>query len=263
MNVPFIDLRMQHRTLRGEFNRAMILAAGEGTRLRPLTLHRPKPMLPVAGRPVLEHIVAWLRYYGITEIVINLHHCPQMVIDHFDDGAAYGVEIMYSIEEAILGTAGAVRRVADFFEGPFVLVYGDVLTDLNLADLIAFHRRQPARAHLSMSLYQVSNPWACGVVNLDTQGRVTRFVEKPFREDSFSQLANAGVLVMDPAILEHVPDGCCYDFGQDLFPRLLQLAIPMYGWLLPDTAYLIDIGTPENYARVQREWPTLRARAYL
>lgn len=243
--------------------RAMVLAAGEGTRLRPLTLDRPKPMLPVAGRPILEYTLAWLRHYGVTQVAINLHHCPRVVMDYFGDGATFGMEITYSLEETILGTAGGVKRMASFLDGTFLVVYGDILTDLDLKALMGFHSNQPQGPHLSMGLYRVANPWECGIVKLNGQGRVTAFMEKPAREEVFSDLANAGVLLMDAKLLEYVPDDRFYDFGQDLFPRLLRLPIPIYGWPLPDTAYLIDIGTPEKYARAQREWPTPAARRFL
>ena len=241
----------------------MILAAGEGTRLRPLTLNRPKPMLPVGGQAIMEYTIAWLRHYGVTQIAINLYHQPQIVKDHFGDGSAFGVQIFYSVENTILGTAGGVKRVVHFFEDdPFVVIYGDVLTDLDLGALVDFHDSRPSGHHLSLCLYRVSNPWECGIVSLDGRGRITRFVEKPSGEDVFSNLASAGVIVIDPEILEHVPDGF-YDFGRDLFPRLLNIGVPMYGWLLPDGAYLIDIGTPEKYERVQREWPTKRACLFM
>jgi NDP-sugar pyrophosphorylase family protein len=243
--------------------KAMILAAGEGSRLRPLTLDRPKPMLPVAGRPALEHIVAWLRSYRCGQIVINLHHHPQAVMSHLGDGAKFGVEITYSVEQTILGTAGGVKLVADFFDETFVLVFGDVLTDLDLQALVDFHLSRPAGPHLSMSLYHVPNPSECGIVSLDEQGRIIRFVEKPAAEDIFSDLANAGVLVMDPELLGHVPGDHFYDFGRNLFPQLLRSGVPMYGWPLPETTYLIDIGTPEKYAQAQQEWPTPTARKFL
>ena len=131
--------------------KAMILAAGEGTRLRPLTLDRPKPMLPVAGRPLLDHIIAWLRHYGITGIAMNLHHRPQVVMDHFGNGADFGVHITYSVEEEILGTAGGAKRLSAFLDETFVLVYGDVLTDFDLGALVDFHRSRPKEAHLSMN----------------------------------------------------------------------------------------------------------------
>jgi NDP-sugar pyrophosphorylase family protein len=249
----------------GEFVslKAMILAAGEGTRLRPLTLDRPKPMLPVAGRPMLEHTIAWLRYYGITQIAINLYHRPRVVMDGLGDGRSFGVRIAYSLETTILGTAGGVRRMAGFLDGTFVLVYGDVLTDLPLDALIDFHVAQSSGPHLSMSLYHVPNPSECGIVDLDDESRISRFVEKPLEQDVFSDLAHSGVSVLDPELLELIPDDRCYDFGRDLFPRLLETGVPMYGWTLPRTSYLIDIGTPEKYARAQREWPTLAARRFL
>lgn len=243
--------------------KAMILAAGEGTRLRPLTMNQPKPMLQIAGRPLLEYTIAWLRYYGATQIAINLHHYPKVVIDHFGDGSAFGVDLTYSCEEQILGTAGGVKRMAHFFDATFVLVYGDVLTDLDLKALVDFHFDQPAGPHLSMSLYHVPNPSDCGIVGVNEQGLITRFVEKPASQDVFSDLASAGVLVIDPELLEYVPEDCFYDFGRDLFPRLLTLGVPMYAWTVPETTYLIDIGSKNKYDKVQSEWPTSIARKFL
>jgi GTP:adenosylcobinamide-phosphate guanylyltransferase len=151
--------------------KALILAAGEGTRLRPLTLDRPKPMLPIAGRPLLEHTIRWLHSYGVHEIAINLHYRPAAIVQHFGDGAAFDVCIVYSYEDPILGTAGAVRKLARFFDsGPFLVVYGDVLTDLDLGRLMAFHaecgRRDPSVA-ATLSLYHVPNPTEVGLVGLD------------------------------------------------------------------------------------------------
>jgi NDP-sugar pyrophosphorylase family protein len=243
--------------------KAMILAAGEGTRLRPLTANVPKPMVPVAGRPALEYTVEWLRHYGIREIVMNLHHCPEAVIRHFGDGRAFGVSIDYSVEERILGTAGGTKRQASVFDGPFVVVYGDVLTDLDLSALAEYHSTRASALHLTMSLYRVPDPERCGVAVLDVEGRVTRFVEKPRRGQCPSDLASAGVLILDPEILRNVPDGVFYDYGQDLFPALLQDGIPIYGWPLPNDAYLIDFGTPENYQRAQTEWPTARSQRFM
>ncbi|HEY7203335.1 MAG TPA: nucleotidyltransferase family protein [Methylomirabilota bacterium] len=243
--------------------KAMILAAGEGTRLRPLTLDRPKPMLPVAGRPLLEHIIAWLRHHHITRIAMNLHHRPQIVMDHFGRGVDFGVDITYSIEDEILGTAGGAKRLAPFLDEPFVLVYGDVLTDFDLSALIEFHRSRPPEPHLSIALYRVPNPWDCGIVGLDGEGRILRFVEKPKREDVFSDLASTGVLVVDHELLQYVPAGRFSDFGLDILPALLRSGVPLHGWTIPDSAYLVDVGSPERYARVQREWPTAAARTFV
>lgn len=236
--------------------KAMILAAGEGTRLRPLTLERPKPMLPIAGRPAIEYTVVWLRRHGIRDIAINLYHKPDAVRAHFGDGARFGVSIRYSVEREILGTAGGVRRLADFFDEPFVVVYGDVLTDMDLGALIDFHRARAAeRPHLTLALYRAPNPAACGIIALDDAGRVTRFVEKPPPDDIFSDLANAGVQVMEPGLVSLIPPNTFYDFGHDLIPRLLAEGWPVFGMPMPPGSYLIDFGTPEQYARAQVEWP--------
>jgi NDP-sugar pyrophosphorylase family protein len=243
--------------------KAMILAAGEGTRLRPLTLDRPKPMLPVAGRPLLEHIIAWLRHYRITRIAMNLHHCPRVVMDHFGSGKNFGVDITYSVEEEILGTAGGAKRLSPFLDETFVLVYGDVLTDFDLGALIDFHRSRPPVPHLTISLYHVPNPWDCGIVGLDEQARILRFVEKPKKEDVFSDLASTGVLVVDHELLQHVPAGRFSDFGHDVLPALLRSDVPLHGWIIPDSAYLVDVGSPDRYERIQREWPTDAARAFV
>jgi NDP-sugar pyrophosphorylase family protein len=219
----------------------------------------------------LEHIIAWLRRYGITRLAINLHYKPETITSHFGNGCAFGVAITYSYEDPILGTAGAARKLQDFLgDGSFLVVYGDVLTNLDLAALHAFHQGQLAadggRPGLTMALYHVPNPTEVGLVGLAAPdgGRVTRFVEKPRPEQVFTDLANAGVLVVEPGILDAIPAGIYYDFGHDLFPRLLAptgsgLAegAPLYGWPLPKGTYLIDIGSPEKYQRVQEEWPLI------
>jgi NDP-sugar pyrophosphorylase family protein len=234
--------------------KGMILAAGEGTRLRPWTIDRPKVMLSIAGRPLLEHTVAWLKHFGVTDIAINLHYKPQVIQQHFADGGRFGVRIRYSLENDILGTAGGVKRLADFFDETFVMIYGDVLTDLDLDALCRFHLRQDF-PHLTMSLYRVPNPTECGVVALDDTGRITRFVEKPPPGDVFSDLASAGVLIVDPEVLSFIPEEGFSDFGKDVFPALLNRGFPMYGWPIPADSYLIDIGSPEKYSQVQVEWP--------
>ncbi len=241
----------------------MILAAGEGTRLRPHTLTVPKPMLPVAGRPTIEWIVLWLRYYGISEIVINLHHQPRPVLDYFGDGRAWGVNVTFSLEETILGTAGGVKRVENLFQEPFVVVYGDVLTDMDLGNLLAFHNSWDRQPHVTLSLYAAPNPWECGIVAVDRDHRVTRFVEKPPRDQVFSNLTNAGILVLDPPILNYIPFAGFSDISHDLLPKLLQCDVPVYAQPMEEGVYLIDIGTLEKYQRVQHEWPTTRARRYL
>jgi mannose-1-phosphate guanylyltransferase len=236
--------------------RGLILAAGEGRRLRPLTLTRPKPMLPVAGRPLLEHIVTLFRHHGVTQLAVNLHHRPVAITAHFGNGRQWGVRILYSYEQQLLGSAGAAKKLGWFFDQTFVVFYGDLYTELNLGGLIAFHRRHNALA--TIALYEVSNPTACGIVELDRQQRIRRFVEKPAPEEIFSNLANAGVYVLEPALLGFVPPGTPFDFGQDLFPILLDLGLPIMGFPIQEP--LIDIGTWDKYLALQQ---TCRVQADL
>jgi mannose-1-phosphate guanylyltransferase/phosphomannomutase len=235
--------------------RALILAAGEGTRLRPLTLERPKPMLPIGGRPILEHLIALLRRHGVTEIAINLHYRPDAILDHFGSGDSFGVSLTYSHEENLLGSAGAARRLAWFFDGPFLVLYGDVLTDLDLSALVNRHRATGAA--VTLALYRVADPSRCGIVELTDDNRIRRFIEKPRPEQTFSDLANAGVYVVEPSVLAGVPAGRPFDFGLDLFPRLLERDFPLYGFCLP--GYILDIGSIERYRQAEAD---LRAGAF-
>jgi NDP-sugar pyrophosphorylase family protein len=230
--------------------KALVLAAGEGQRLRPLTVDRPKPMLPVGGRPLLEHTILLLKKHGIEEIAINLHYQPWAIVSHFGQGEQWGVHIRYSVEERLLGSAGAARQLAWFLgDSSFLVFYGDLFTDLDLSDLIAAHRQ--ASALLTMALYEVDNPTECGIVDLDGHSRVTRFVEKPSPDQVFSHLANAGVLVAEPEVLDLIPPDTAVDLGHHTLPQMLARKMPIAGY--PIRQRLIDIGTPEKYGRAQ-EW---------
>ena len=230
----------------------MILAAGEGTRLRPLSLDRPKPMAPVAGRPLLEYTIDWLVKYGVQDVAINLHYKPEAITGHFGDGRAFGVRLTYSHEEQLLGTAGAVKRLECFFDQTFVLIYGDVLTDLDLTDLEAYHRQKAGLG--TVALYRVDNPTVRGLVEIDPTGRILRFVEKPRPEEVFTDLANSGVYILEPEVLQYIPPDTACDFGRDLFPALLERHVPLYGYPLAEDEYLIDIGSPESYAQANHDW---------
>jgi mannose-1-phosphate guanylyltransferase/phosphomannomutase len=244
--------------------RALVLAAGEGTRLRPLTLTMPKPMVPIAGKPLLDTTVCWLRDQGIADIAINLHYKPEVITNYFGDGHNLGVNLHYSHETKILGTAGAARKIRDWVDGgTLVLVYGDVLTDLNINAMLRFHyeaARKDPDLMVTMSLYHVPNPTEVGLVGMDERGRVNRFLEKPRPEEVFTDLANAGVLIMQPETLDLIPEDTFCDFGLHVFPMLLQSGLGIYGWVVPDDTYLLDIGSPEKYAQANREWP---ARAHV
>ncbi|GAB4531001.1 MAG: hypothetical protein Kow0063_09740 [Anaerolineae bacterium] len=227
--------------------KGMILAAGEGRRLRPLTDHVPKPMLPLAGRPLLEHIIVYLRDCGITELAINLYHRPAVVMDYFGDGSRWGVSLRYSVEERLLGSAGGVKRLQDFFDDTFVVYYGDVYTRADLVPMIELHRRCKVLA--TMGLYRVPDPWNRGIVELDGQV-ISRFVEKPPRGHIFSDLANAGIYVLEPAVMDWIPDDRPWDFGQHVFPALLADKVRVAGYVIEDP--LIDIGLPEKYEQANQ-----------
>ena len=238
--------------------KALILAAGKGTRLGELTAQRPKPMIEVGDRPLLAYLIDWLHGYGITEIGVNLHHNRNVITDYFGDGGEYGVSLTYSYEPTLLGTAGAARQLRSFLDETFVLVYGDVYTNLNLARLINFHRRKKRALKqadscrtLTLALYRVLNPSQCGLVDLDSNERITRFVEKPPVEEVFTDLANAGMCVVEPGVLDCIPSDVVYDFGHDLFPRLLAADAPLFGLPIAADEFLIDIGTPSGLARAR------------
>ena len=228
--------------------KGMILAAGEGKRLRPLTNYLPKPMLPLAGRPLLEHIITHLRDCGVTDLALNLYHLPTMVMDYFGDGRRWGVRLRYSVEDHLLGSAGGVKRLQSFFDDTFLVYYGDVFTRADLRPMIALHRHSGAVA--TMGLYRVPDPWNRGIVQLDNSQNIVRFVEKPARDEVFSDLANAGIYILEPTVLDRVPAEQMCDFGHDVFPQLLSDGVQVTGYVIKDL--LIDIGLPEKYKQANR-----------
>jgi NDP-sugar pyrophosphorylase family protein len=230
--------------------RALVLAAGEGQRLRPLTLQMPKPMVPVGGRPILAHLVGLLRRHGITDIAINLHYRPEAIVSYFGDGAEFGVTLTYSYEEQLLGSAGAARALRSFLTDTFVVLYGDVLTNVNLTSLVTRHRESHSAG--TLGLYEVSDPSRCGIVELDESDRVTRFVEKPEPGTIEGNLANSGILVLEPSVLQYVPETGVVDFGLHLFPFLLKNGIPVSGTRLD--GYILDIGSPNRLAQAEADY---------
>jgi len=234
-----------------EVTKAMILAAGEGTRLRPLTLETPKVLLPIGGVPLICHTLAWLKRHGISEVAVNLHHLGEKIREFLGNGSRFGLEISYSQEEPILGTAGGVKRMEHFFDGTFIVVYGDVLTDIDLSVMIAFHQDKKALA--TLALFEAPNPSDVGVVQLDKEDRVVSFVEKPPREASPRSLGSGGIYVLERKVLDSIPSQGFYDFAYDVFPRLIQSRLPICGYVLDFRDYLIDIGTPEKYRKANSD----------
>jgi len=233
--------------------KAMILAAGEGRRLRPLTLTCPKPMLPIGNRPLLEHNILLLRSHGIREIAINLHYMPHVITDYFGNGIKWGVKLHYSLEETLLGSAGALKRVESFLDETFVVMYGDLFTLMRLEPII--ERHQTLKAQVTVAVHEVSNPCDKGIVSLDRHGWITSFVEKPRPDQVFSNLANAGVYIMEPDVLHWVPPQTVCDFGYHIFPWLIKNGKRLAGCPISDL--LIDIGNMSSYEQAQ-QWAIQR-----
>jgi mannose-1-phosphate guanylyltransferase/phosphomannomutase len=231
--------------------KALILAAGLGTRLGRLSADLPKCMLPVAGQPLIERLVHWVHSHGIDEIAINLHHHADKIVAHLGSGERFGVRITYSFEEQLLGTAGAAKRLQSFFDGSFAVIYGDSYTNMDLTRLTNAHalRQTDGTPRVTMALVRVPNPSACGLADVATDGRVTRFVEKPPPSEVFTDLANAGMLVCDTGVLDLIPPAMPSDFGRDVLPLALEKGIPIHGEILRHDEFLIDIGTPLAYRR--------------
>jgi len=231
--------------------KAFILAAGLGTRLRSLGLDVPKVMVPICGKPLLEHHLELFKRQGIREFIVNLHYLPEKITDYFGDGSKFGVTIEYSREPELLGTAGAVKKMEHALrDGMFVVFYGDNLVSMDFAPLLEFHRKR--RALATVALFESSEPWTGGVVETDASGRVRRFVEKPDRKEISTNLISAGIFVVEPAVLQEIPAGQFCDFGKEVFPRMLAKGLPVYA-MKPD-AYIHDVGTPERLAKAQRDF---------
>jgi NDP-sugar pyrophosphorylase family protein len=230
--------------------KAILLAAGMSTRLRPLTDDRPKPMLALGDAPLLEYNVRRLARHGITEIAINLHHCPHVVRDHFGDGSSYGVKIVYFDEPTLLGTAGAIKAMASFIAGHRTLVhYGDNLTTCALDDLETLHEARGGIATIALFSKEDVSPHSA--VEYEADRRITRFVEKPKPHETTSRWISAGVQIVESSILNYIPEHARYDFGFDLFPRLLNSGERMYAYCMSDTEGLWWIDTPADYARAR------------
>ena len=224
--------------------KAVVMAGGEGSRLRPLTSRRPKPLAPVANKPVMEHIVDLLRRHGFTEIVATLHYLADEIESYFGDGSAFGVSMRYVVEDTPLGTAGAVKLAAEILgDEPFLIISGDALTDIDLGALVADHARSGASA--TITLQRVKNPLEFGVVITDENRRITRFLEKPSWGEIFSDTINTGIYVLDPIVLSYMDAGKSYDFSRDIFPRLLHEGKIVSGYIASE--YWTDIGNLQQY----------------
>ena len=223
--------------------KAVVMAGGEGTRLRPLTSNQPKPMVPVVGKPCMEHILELLREHGMGEVIVTVAFLPQAIRSYFGQGETLGMEIGYSVEESPLGTAGSVRLAGKQLDETFLVISGDALCDVDLSALVAFHKEKGAA--VTIGLKSVENPLEFGIVVTDEEGRIERFLEKPSWGQVFSDTINTGIYVMEPEVLKHVPGDRPYDFSKELFPYLLEMGRPLYGYVMD--GYWQDIGNLDQF----------------
>ncbi len=228
---------------------AVILAGGKGTRLRPLTLHTPKPIVPILSRPFLALQIELLKSTGIEKIVLSLSYQPRRIEEIFGNGSDLGVSIHYTMEPEPLGTAGAVKNAEALLSNRTVVFNGDVLSDLDLSAVLRFHEEVGAKA--TIVLTPVANPSAYGLVETAEDGRVRRFLEKPSYDEITCDTINAGVYVLEPELLEYIPKGTNYSFERGFFPHLLAEGVPFFAYV--HRGYWIDIGTPEKYLKVHRD----------
>src|SRR5262245_1844728 len=222
---------------------AVILAGGEGTRLRPLTLHTPKPVVPIVNRPFLFYQIDVLKRADIKDITLSLSYQPNKIADIFGDGDEYGLKIRYAVEASPLGTAGAYKNAQEHLTESTIVFNGDILTDIDIAKVIDYHREKKAAA--TIVLTPVENPSAYGLVETEADGRVRRFLEKPKPEEITCNTINAGVYVLEPHVLDYIPMGEKYSFEYQLFPALRENKETFYAFTWG--GYWLDIGTPQRY----------------
>ena len=223
--------------------KAVIMAGGFGTRLRPLTCNIPKPVVNVANRPIMEHILALLKAHGLVDVTAILYHQPEIIRDAFKDGSEFGVTINYVKTEADLGTAGAVKYSTTGVKDTFLVISGDVLTDIDLTRSIEFHKKK--KSLFTIVLTRVPNPLAFGVVIAEKSGKITKFLEKPSWGEVFSDTVNTGIYIIEPEAMKFVPDNKEFDFSKNLFPILMENKIQIWGHVAH--GYWRDVGNINEY----------------
>src|SRR6266508_3009718 len=229
--------------------KAVIMAGGEGSRLRPLTSNMPKPMLPLLNAPMMEHIVSLLKRHGFDDIVVTVAYMANVIRTYFGDGSEFGVRMVYATEEHPLGTAGSVRNAMDELDDRFLVISGDVLTDIDLGAMLTFHDEKKALA--TIGLCHVENPREFGIVITRDEGSIERCLEKPTWGQVFSDTINTGIFVFEPEIFDHIPPDQAVDFSSEVFPRLLEEEQPVFGAITD--GYWEDVGTLEAYVRAHKD----------
>ena len=241
--------------------KAVIMAGGEGTRLRPITSLRPKPMVPIVNQPVMEHIIGLVKHHGIDEVVATLAFMPRAIQDYFGAGEEWGVEISYAVEESPLGTAGSVKNAQHLLGGeePFLVISGDAITDIDLTEVVRFHKESGGA--VTIALKRVPDPLDFGVVVTAEDGLVERFLEKPTWGQVFTDTINTGIYVIEPWVLDYIPEGESYDFSGDLFPRLMEDGHSIYGVAVE--GYWCDVGSHDSYMQVHRDILDGQAKVFI
>src|SRR5690242_843989 len=229
--------------------KAVVMAGGEGSRLRPLTVTRPKPMVPIVGRPVMDHILNLLKAHGIGDVVVTVQYMASAIEDYFGDGSQLGMRIVYSREEVPLGTAGSVKNAEEHLTEPFLVISGDALTDFNLSKIIRFHETHHALATLTLA--HVDNPLEYGVIITDEGGHIRQFLEKPSWGEVFSDTINTGIYVLDPKVFTYFEKNKPFDFSQELFPLMLEKGDPLHGFIAD--GYWCDIGNLATYMQANSD----------
>ncbi len=228
---------------------AVVMAGGEGSRLRPLTINRPKPMVSIVNKPCLGHIFDLLKRHGIEDAFVTLQYLASVIQDSYGDGGAVGMRLRYSVEETPLGTGGSVRQIGDALDSTFLVISGDALTDIDLTKVIAFHKER--KAAVTLTLVRVPDPLEYGVVITQPDGRITKFLEKPSWGEVFSDTINTGIYVIEPRVMERFAIGEKFDFSQDLFPQLLADGEPLFGYVAE--GYWTDVGSIAEYSRANAD----------
>lgn len=229
--------------------KAFILSAGVGERLRSLTAQNPKVMLPIKGKPIIEHLILLCKRYGINDFIINLFWQPEKIVNYLGSGERLGVKIIYSFEPKLLGTGGAIKRMEKSLQGTFLVLYGDVMMDVDLSNQILYHKQKKGVG--TMAIHDSLHPKDSDLVETDKNGQIIKFWGKPRKKEPATTLSAAGLLVLEPTIFDHIPKNkhCALE---QIFPVLLKQGIPLFGY--ETNEYLKDIGTPDRYKEVKEDF---------
>ncbi|MBA7470489.1 UTP--glucose-1-phosphate uridylyltransferase [subsurface metagenome] len=239
--------------------KAVILVGGQATRLLPLTCNIPKAMVPVLNIPFIEHVIRYLSKHQIKDIILAQGYLAQPIEDYLGDGSQLGVKLNYVVEDTSLGTAGAVKNAEKYLDETFLMLNGDIFTDLDITAMIDFHQERKAKA--TIALTPVDDPTSYGLIETDAKGRITRFLEKPNRSQVTTNTINAGTYTLEPEILAQIPPQTKVSIERGVFPLLLEQGKPVYAY--PSSAYWMDTGTPEKYLQLHRDLLSGESNQYI